>query len=186
MVEHTNQAVGCHHAASSRSRNTDAYRQQRQQAGRANKDQEAAQFGSASEVNKGGERDVDVHMQESRAITASCQQLLEAHTRLPKHGQHQQHSKAAKPFLPANNVVVCDEANMNQAGNNCALSTTRRSSASLSPGMQLSPHTVNPGTGVVLPGHPAPLAAEMAGPGVTYTKTHRYSHLAPLRQGSCM
>lgn len=32
------------------------------------------------------------------------------------------------------------------------------------PGMQLSPHTVSPGTGVLLPGQPAPLAAEMAGP----------------------
>lgn len=34
-----------------------------------------------------------------------------------------------------------------------------------SPGMQLSPHTVKPGTGVELPGQPAPLAAEIAGPG---------------------
>jgi hypothetical protein len=32
------------------------------------------------------------------------------------------------------------------------------------PGMQLSPHTVNPETGVVLPGQAAPLAALIAGP----------------------
>ena len=32
------------------------------------------------------------------------------------------------------------------------------------PGIQLSPHTVKPGTGVLLPGQFAPPAAEMAGP----------------------
>lgn len=39
------------------------------------------------------------------------------------------------------------------------------------PGIQLSPQTVRPGTGVELPGQPAPLAAEMAGPVDTYDMT---------------
>lgn len=41
------------------------------------------------------------------------------------------------------------------------------------PGMQLSPHTVSPGTGVLLPGQPAPLAAEMAGPVAEQAQTQQ-------------
>jgi len=49
------------------------------------------------------------------------------------------------------------------------------------PGMQLSPHTVSPGTGVELPGQPAPFAAEMAGPAQHNTKHRKptISHKAP-------
>lgn len=62
------------------------------------------------------------------------------------------------------------------------------------PGMQLSPHTVSPGTGVEFPGQPAPFAAEMAGPAqhnTTQHKTPQTNHESQgpkfcMRSRSCM